>query len=226
MSEFVSTMSHEIRTPLTAILTVNEMMHNGLVGPVTDEQEEGFKIIKSSGSHLLDVINEVLDLAKIEAGYTELKISKVDINELCDSSLRLVMKQAKQKNIALTSKIPSSLPLIQVDEKCVRQILVNLLDNAVKFTEASGSVSLEIHYFDTHVRFNVIDNGIGIDKSKFESIFEPFVQISTTSNESSNGTGLGLAIVKQYAQWHGGKTGVCSEVGEGSCFYVDLINPQ
>lgn len=246
MSEFLSNMSHELRTPLTAILSMSEVMQKGLAGPVTEEQLDGFRVIQSSGSHLLELMNEVLDLAKIESGSAELRISKIQIQKLCESSLQLVTQQAKLKDIDLISRIPSSLPLLHADEKRVRQMLVNLLGNAVKFTPESGTVTLEVICLDSTdtnnllngcestVKFSVADTGIGINESELESVFEPFVQIDTMQADASmsptdGGTGLGLALVKQFAECHGGSVGVSSEIGKGSCFYVELplrvVNP-
>jgi len=231
-------MSHELRTPLTAILSMSEVMQKGLAGPVTDEQLDGFKVIQSSGSHLLELMNEVLDLAKIESGSADIKISEIKIDQLCESSMQLVMQQAKQKNIELRSSIPNNLPLLQADEKRVRQMLVNLLGNAIKFTPESGMVNLEVcgrdsndtqqfNSVESHVKLKITDTGIGIEESKLKSVFEPFVQIDTSEtdvviNQGDGGTGLGLALVKQFAECHGGSVGVTSEVDEGSCFYVEL----
>jgi len=234
MSDFLKNLSHEVRTPLTALLTTCEAMQNGLAGPVTDDQQSGINVIRNSGSHLLELMDEVLDLAKIESGSVDLDIAEVLINPLCESSLQLVMQQAKLKNIQLVSNIPANLPTVHADEKRLRQMLVNLLDNAVRFTPEFGKVMIEIHIFSAElgsdgskVRFSVIDEGIGIDESDYESVFKPFVQISTPQLDTQKssgygGTGVGLALVKKFAELHGGNVGVSSKVGKGSCFYFDL----
>jgi len=233
MSDFLTSLNHDLRTPLTAILTMSEVMQHGHAGRVTDDQLKGIEIIKNSASHLIELVDEIHDLTKIESGSIDLKISEVPINPLCESSLQLVMLQAKQKNIELISRIPTHLLSLHADEKRLRQMLVNLLDNAVKFTPESGKVTVEVDRSnisckqfgknESAVRFNVTDTGIGIDESEYESVFKPFVQIDTPQNDTSmncgyTGTGVGLAIVKQFAELHGGNVGVRSEVGKGSCF--------
>jgi len=232
--EFIANMSHELRTPLTAILSTNEVIQMGYFGPVTDEQSDGCKVIQDSGAHLLELINEVLDLAKIESGLITLEYSYTQISQLCESSLQLLKQQAKQKNIKLDLRLAHNLPLLHADEKRVRQILVNLLSNAVKFTADSGKVVLEVQCIDhettaksqknSHgrVRFIVTDTGIGIDESRFESLFEPFVQLNTSLNRDYGGTGLGLSLVKLFTELHGGSIEISSTVGKGSCFSVDL----
>ncbi len=237
MSEFLTTLGHEVRTPLTALLATCEVLQNGLAGPVTDDQLNGINVIQNSGHHLLELMEDVFDLAKIESGSIDLEISEVSINMLCESSLQLVKQQAKQKNIQLTSNIPPNPISLYADEKRLRQMLVNLLDNAVRFTPAFGEVTILVDVVkastkqfgneEPKVRFNVTDTGIGIDESEHESVFQPFVQISTQQLENSErfgygGAGVGLALVRQFAILHGGTVGVMSKVGKGSCFYIDL----
>jgi len=227
--EFLANMSHELRTPLTAILASAEGLQHGIFGKISEQQTECATVITESGKHLLDLINEILDLAKIESGSTELNISQIDITPLCQSSLQLVNPQAKEKNIKIKLSLPADLPPLQADEKRVRQILVNLLDNAVKFTTNSGHVQLRVEQVfrvnntsGKMVRFIVDDTGSGIEKSKLESLFEPFMQVQTSLNREYRGTGLGLAMVKQLAELHGGMVSVTSRLGVGSRFTVDL----
>jgi len=237
MSEFLTNLSHEVRTPLTALLNMCNVMQSGHTGPVTDDQLSGFNIIQNSGNHLLELIDEVLDLAKIESGYVYLKTSEIRINSLCESSLQLVVHKAKEKNIQLVSNISANLLSLYADEKRLRQMLVNLLDNAVKFTPEYGIVTIEVDSLNapcqrtgdamSKVRFSVTDTGIGIDESEYKAAFKPFVQIdtphlSTSKNGGYRGTGVGLALVKQFAELHGGSVGVISKAGKGSCFYFDL----
>ncbi len=239
MSEFLTILGHEVRTPLTAVLTTCEMMQSGLAGSVTDDQLSGIGVIENCGSHILELMDEVLDLAKIESGSVELEISKIPVKTLCESSLQLVMQQAKQKNIQLVTKIPVNLLSLHADEKRLRQMLVNLLDNAIKFTPESGKVTIKVDCSNapnkpsgngnSNVRFNVFDTGIGIHESEYESVFNPFVQILTPQLETMKshgygGAGVGLSLVKQFAELHGGNVGVSSKVGKGSCFYFDLPN--
>lgn len=226
--EFLANMSHELRTPLSAILGLTEGLQQGIFGPTTEKQDESYRIIQESGSHLLGLINEVLDLAKIESGSVELEITDVEIPALCTSSLQLVAQQAKKKHIELNLNTPFNLPTLQADRKRVRQILVNLLSNAVKFTGEEGQVTLSVKRLEpaddrgTMVRFSVNDTGIGIEASELDALFDPFVQVETALNRSYDGTGLGLALVRQFTELHGGHVGVTSERGGGSCFSVDL----
>lgn len=224
--EFLANMSHELRTPLSAILGMTEGLQQGIFGPVNQKQASGYEVIQESGSHLLGLINEVLDLAKIESGSLGLDLAKTEVNKLCKSSLQLVAQQAKKKSIDLQLNVPFNLPAMEVDEKRVRQILVNLLSNAVKFTPDGGRVTLEVKGLPPNekklVRFSVKDTGVGIDESKLESLFEPFVQVDTSLGREYEGTGLGLALVKQFTELHAGTYGVTSEVGVGSCFYVEF----
>ena len=227
--EFLANMSHELRTPLSAILGMNEGLRKGLFGVVSEEQIDSFKVIQESGVHLLELINEVLDLAKIESGSMQLNFASIDIKRLCKSSLQFVTPQANQKNIELLVNVPFNLPDLRADEKRLRQILVNLLNNAVKFTDDNGTVTLTIDRpdpvvsnSDERIRFSVTDTGIGVEAQKLKDLFEPFVQVETALNRDYGGTGLGLSLVKQFSKLHGGSVGATSEPGVGSCFYVDL----
>lgn len=227
--EFLATMSHELRTPLTAILAMSEGLQQGMFGPVTDEQDSSYKVIQDSGHHLLELINEVLDLAKVESGSLELVLSDIDIHELCRSCIQLISQQAVKKNITLKLQSPNDLPILETDEKRVRQILVNLLSNAVKFTSNGGEITLsaerklkaDSNKIET-LRLSVTDNGIGVDESEMKTLFEPFAQVQTSLNRDYGGIGLGLALVKRFTELLSGKVGVHSEVGVGTCFYVDL----
>ena len=161
----------------------------------------------------------------------ELNISEIDVNRICESSLQLVHQQAKEKNIAIELQLPVNPPLLQADEVRVRQILVNLLSNAVKFTAHGGRVQLRLKCVNTTtaddnnveiLRFQVEDNGVGIEESKLNSLFKPFVQVQTSLNRENGGTGLGLALVKQFSGLHGGRVSISSKAGIGSVFSVDL----
>jgi len=225
--EFLANMSHELRTPLSAILGMTEGMQQGLFGPATPKQKDGYDVIEQSASHLLELIEEILDLAKIESGSVELEFKAVEISQLCESSLRLVAQQAKQKGIQLSRSVSFDTPGVEADEKRLRQVLINLLSNAVKFTPENGQVTLEVkqrkqNEGEEMVRLSVQDTGIGIAESEFESLFEPFVQVDTALNRNYEGTGLGLALVKQFVELHSGHVSVTSEPGVGSCFSVDI----
>jgi len=227
--EFLATMSHELRTPLTAILGINEGLQQEMYGPVSRDQASSYKIIQESGQHLLDLINEVLDLAKIESGSLELVTTEIDIRRLCKSCLQILSQQAKEKNIELRSQLPVNLKPFVTDEKRVRQILVNLLNNAVKFTNSGGEILLQVQTISSldsnsvdSVRFSVKDNGIGMDESTIDTLFEPFSQAQTSLNREYEGIGLGLALVKKFTDLLSGTVSVKSAVGRGTCFCIDL----
>ncbi|MEZ2320072.1 MAG: PAS domain S-box protein [Microcoleus sp.] len=234
--EFLANMSHELRTPLNAILGMTEALQEHIFGSINEGQIRALQTIEHSGTHLLSLINDILDLAKIESGQIELNCSLTAIDNLCQSSLTLVKQQALQKRIQLQVKIPANLPELLVDERRIRQVLINLLNNAIKFTPEGGSVTLEVTIAQTEmvptlpnsptrsssIRFAVSDTGIGITAENIQKLFQPFVQIDSALNRQYMGTGLGLSLVKRMVEKHGGTVSVTSEVGVGSCFSFDL----
>ena len=234
--EFLATMSHELRTPLNAILGMNEGLSEGIYGPINDRQLDSLDVIQQSGSHLLELINEVLDLSKIESGSLELQLAPVNLARLCEASFQLIAKQAEKKSIRLTLKLPDNLPYYEADEKRLRQVIVNLLSNAVKFTPDGGLVTLEVerpesqsaaevHRSDNDeelLRISVSDNGIGIASSDLKNLFDPFVQVDSSLSRKYTGTGLGLSLVKRFVELHSGSVHVESELGKGSRFSVEL----
>jgi PAS domain S-box-containing protein len=232
--EFLANMSHELRTPLNAILGLTEGLSEHVFGSVSDRQIKALATIERSGSHLLELINDILDVAKIESGQLQLDCTVTSVNNLCSSSLAFIKQQALQKQICLETKISPDLPNLLVDERRVRQVLINLLSNAVKFTPEGGKITLEVghnQYIETdvggatprkYIRISVIDNGIGIDPKNIGKLFQPFIQIDSALNRKYDGTGLGLALVKRIVELHGGQVNLMSEVGVGSCFSIDL----
>ena len=227
--EFLANMSHELRTPLNAILGMAEGLQEGIFGTMNQEQNKALDTIENSGSHLLELIDEILDLTKIESGRVELEYSAVEVNHLCQSSLEFIKQQAQKKLIQLHLNTPFNLPKIRVDERRIRQVLINLLSNAVKFTPESGSVTLELTMLSPektidcpYLRFVVKDTGIGIADKDLEKLFQPFVQIDSSLNRQYEGTGLGLFLVKRIIELHQGRVKVSSEVGVGSCFAIEL----
>ncbi|MGB8688343.1 MAG: PAS domain S-box protein, partial [Microcoleus sp.] len=237
--EFLANMSHELRTPLNAILGMSEGLQEGVFGIVNEPQIKALQTIERSGSHLLELINDILDVAKIESGQMELDCTPVSVNHLCQSSLAFVQQQAMQKCIQLVVELPLNLPDLLIDERRIRQVLINLLNNAVKFTTAGGRITLEVscqqrsgdpdsadsppHCFVKEtLRIAVIDTGIGIAPEDIDKLFQPFVQIDSALNREYTGTGLGLALVKRIVELHGGLVSLTSEVGVGSCFAIDL----
>ncbi|HEY9828593.1 MAG TPA: PAS domain S-box protein [Stenomitos sp.] len=227
--EFLANMSHELRTPLNAILGTSEGLQEGIYGPLHERQSAALRVIEQSGLHLLDLINEILDLAKIESGYFELEQSSVDVERLCRSSLAFVKQQASRGQIQLRLLLPPIMPRIRADERRLRQVLVNLLNNAVKFTPENGQVILEVTllpsddtYHQPRLHFTVADTGIGIAPENLTKLFQPFIQIDSALNRQYEGTGLGLALVKRIVELHGGQVSVTSELGTGSRFVVEL----
>lgn len=229
--EFLANMSHELRTPLNAILGMTEGLQEQIFGEITERQSKALKTIEHSGFHLLELINDILDVARIEAGQMELDCTPTAVAPLCQSSLTFVRQQALTKQIRLDIKLPLNLPALLVDERRIRQVLINLLNNAVKFTPEGGHVTLEVTSLNaleealakpSFLRIAVIDTGIGIAPEHSNQLFQPFIQIDSALNRKYQGTGLGLALVKRIVELHGGQVGLTSEEGAGSCFTIDL----
>ncbi|MEB3310233.1 MAG: response regulator [Snowella sp.] len=227
--EFLANMSHELRTPLNAILGMTEGLLEELFGHINKKQRKSLQTVENSASHLLSLINDILDVAKIESGLIELELNSVAIEPLCSSSLAFVKQQALNKRIQLDINLPPYLPNLWVDERRIRQVLINLLTNAVKFTPEGGHVTLTVSQIDsspnstqTLLRIAITDTGIGISSENIDKLFKPFVQIDSALNRQYTGTGLGLALVKQLVELHGGRVELTSELEKGSCFSVDL----
>jgi PAS domain S-box-containing protein len=231
--EFLANMSHELRTPLNAILGMTEGLQEGIFGSLSDRQQQILQVIEQSGRHLLALINDILDLSKVEAGKFDLQLAPTSVQYLCDNSLLFVQQQALHKNIRLTADIPNHLPAIMVDELRIRQALINLLNNAVKFTPEGGAVQLIVRCESqaeptmdssahNYLYLSVYDNGIGIHASDLQRLFQPFVQVDSRLNRQYMGTGLGLALVRRLVELHRGTVSVVSEPGKGSCFTICL----
>lgn len=229
---FLATMSHELRTPLNAILGMSQAFQSQTFGTINPRQLKSISTIERNGRHLLSLINDILDISKISAGKLDLNITKISPQQLCESSLISIEQQALQKQIQLDVRIAADLDTISVDERRIRQVLINLLTNAVKFTPEGGSVTLAIgreqqqtseqQLPQAYVYFSVTDTGIGIESSDLSKLFQPFIQIDHTLNREYDGTGLGLSIVKQIVELHGGTVSIDSKIGTGSCFTVKL----
>jgi PAS domain S-box-containing protein len=222
--EFLANMSHELRTPLNAILGISEALQEEVYGPLTERQHSSLRSIEESGRHLLALINDILDLAKIEAGKTELEFSEVSIEAVCESSLRLIRQNAQKKRLSVSETITCDIPHIRADERRLKQMLVNLLSNAVKFTPDGGSIGIEIVCDEGHnvISFTIWDTGIGIARDDMERLFQPFVQIDSSLSRHYEGSGLGLGLVARLTEMHGGSVGVESELDKGSRFTISL----
>lgn len=222
--EFLASMSHELRTPLSTILGLSEILLEGLHGPLNKDQYDFLQNIEHSGRHLLALINDVLDVAKIEAGQIELEPSLVMVEYLCQASLRLIKQSATKKRLRLSFSFDSAVKDIMADERRLKQILINLLSNAVKFTPEGGAMGLEVRGDQEAqtLHFTVWDTGIGIAKENFQHLFKPFTQLDSRLSREYNGTGLGLTLVHRLTELHGGGVSVTSQLGQGSCFTVSL----
>ncbi len=222
--EFLANMSHELRTPLNAILGISESLGEQISGPLNDKQLRYIRVIHESGQHLLNLINDILDLSKIEAGKITLDINKVHLKSVCETSMRMVKELALKKRQEVRFQYDDKVDLIMGDERRLKQMLVNLLSNAVKFTPEGGQFGIEVHG-DTHseqVFITVWDKGIGIKAIDLPRLFQPFTQLDAGLTREQSGTGLGLALVSQMARLHGGSVAVKSEQGKGSRFTISL----
>jgi signal transduction histidine kinase len=217
-SEFLANMSHELRTPLNAILGFSEVLTEKLFGELNEKQLDYLKDIYSSGQHLLSLINEILDLSKIEAGKMELEPSDFDLPTVLQSSLSLVKERAQRHGIALNLEIAAGLGTIRADERKFKQIMLNLLSNAVKFTPDGGRVAVTATIKGKLVAVAVADSGAGIAPEDHGAVFEEFRQLGRDTGRKAEGTGLGLPLAKRFVELHGGHIRLESAIGTGSTF--------
>ena len=220
-SQFLTNMSHELRTPLTSILGFSKVLLEQIFGSLNEKQYQYVAYISSSGEHLLALINDILDLSKIEAGKEELNLETLQVEEVCQACVSLVQERANSRGLELILEISPDVTTCIADSRRLKQILFNLLSNALKFTE-TGSVTLKVNKTEETIMFSVIDTGIGILKTDQENIFQPFLQLDSSLSRKYEGTGLGLALTLKLARIHGGDITVESELGRGSCFTVSL----
>ena len=221
-SEFLANMSHELRTPLNAIIGFSEVLGERLFGELNEKQAEYTDDILSSGRHLLSLINEILDLSKVEAGRMELELAKFDLPLAIDNARTFVRERATKHGINLDVTVDERLGDFVGDERKIKQILLNLLSNAVKFTPEGGRIGINARQSDGSVEISVSDTGIGIAPEDQPKIFEEFRQVGSDSAHKVEGTGLGLTLAKKFVELHGGKIWVESEVGKGSTFSFSL----
>jgi signal transduction histidine kinase len=221
-SEFLANVSHELRTPLNAIIGFSEVLRERMFGEINDKQAEYLDDIHSSGKHLLSLINDILNLSKIEAGRMDLDLSRFDMREALQSAVTLVRERATRQNVSLIVNVDPGVGEWVGDERKFKQIMLNLLSNAVKFTPEGGSVTIQTRAVDEAMEIGISDTGIGIAADHLGMIFEEFRQVGTDHVRKSEGTGLGLALTKRFIELHGGKITVESELGKGSTFTVRL----
>jgi PAS domain S-box-containing protein len=222
--EFLANMSHELRTPLNSVLGLCEALEEGVYGSIDERARHPLRTIEESGRHLLELINDILDLSKIGAGKLELDIGPIQVASLCEASLRFVHETANKKRLSVSSRVSDQVSVVSGDERRLKQVLVNLLSNAVKFTPEGKSIGLEVtgHKGRGEVYFTVWDTGIGISPEDSEQLFHPFVQLDSGLSRKHAGTGLGLSLVQRLADLHGGRVEVTSEPGKGSRFTVTI----
>jgi signal transduction histidine kinase/CheY-like chemotaxis protein len=222
--EFLASMSHELRTPLNAVLGMSEALHDEILGPLNENQKYSLRTIEESGRHLLSLINDILDVSKIEAGKLTLNKGIVSVASVCQASLRFIRQDALKKKLRIVSDMDTAVTNLWVDERRLKQILVNLLSNAVKFTPPGGQVGLQIKGDAARavIDFIVWDTGIGISQEDMSRLFRPFVQLDSRLNRQFAGTGLGLSLVYRMTELHGGSVTLESETGQGSRFTVSL----
>jgi len=220
-SQFLANMSHELRTPLNSIIGFSRVILKGIDGPLTDLQRQDLDAIYNSGQHLLGLINDILEISKIEAGKMELAFEPVDMGEIVRGVMSTAIALVKDKPVELQQSVPDDLPTVVADGRRVRQVLINLVSNAAKFTE-EGFIRVEIETGAEFITVSVADSGIGIPEEKIGSLFQAFTQVDASPSRKYGGTGLGLAISKSYIELHGGKIWAESEVGVGSTFRFTL----
>ena len=228
-SEFLANMSHELRTPLNSINGFSEVLFDETFGPLNDKQKKYVGNVLSSGKHLLLLINQILDMAKVEAGKMKLERSRLPMRTILDEISMLVADMASKKKIEMEVVIAEDLPDIEADELKVKEIIYNLLSNAVKFTPEGGEVGIRAAKVDSGIEVLVWDTGVGIAKENMERIFEGFFRVDTPYSRLTEGTGLGLPLARKMVELHGGRLSVASEGldrGTSVRFTLPIIAPR
>jgi two-component system, cell cycle sensor histidine kinase PleC len=227
-SAFLANMSHELRTPLNAIIGFSEIMMNELAGPLGHASYKDYsRDILASGQHLLDMINDILDIAKIEAGKMTITTQLIDPVDPVDAAMRMIRRKAEEKEIELMLDGAQNLPDIDADHRAIRQMVLNLVSNAIKFTDRGGRITVRVEQRGPEIYFGVTDTGIGIPAEDISRLGHPFEQVSKTRDRNTDGTGLGLALTKAFAEMHGGRLTLSSIYGEGTtvAFYLPIGGP-
>jgi two-component system cell cycle sensor histidine kinase PleC len=221
-SIFLANMSHELRTPLNAIIGFSEIMESGLFGPLGDAKyHEYCRDIRESGRYLLDVINDILDMSKIEAGRATLEPEQVELDTILSDTLRMMAARAEEKRLTLNAEIEPAIRL-RADRRMIKQIVINLVSNAVKFTEDGGRITVRARIVNGHVNLAIEDSGIGIPKGALRNLGKPFEQVESQFTKKHRGSGLGLAIAKSLTELHGGAMRIRSSQGVGTIVLIRL----
>jgi PAS domain S-box-containing protein len=222
-SQFLANMSHELRTPLNAIIGFSDIIQSQVFGALNNQKYLDYiGDIKESGIHLLAIINEILDLSKIESGKDDLHHELIDLNEIISIALRLVRHHVDEKSIEMSVDLDQRYFSLFADQRAIKQVTLNLISNAIKFTPVGGSIHVHTYPYDGGVKIEISDTGIGIPEDKLTSIMEPFVQVENSLTNTSSGTGLGLPIAKRLVEIHGGSLKIESEFGKGTTVRFSL----
>jgi len=228
-SAFLANMSHELRTPLNAINGFSEILANELYGSLGDPRYKGYaQDILASGQHLLDMINDILDMAKIEAGKMTINPQPIDPVDPVDAAVRMIRRKASDKDIEIVLDVQPGLPEIDADHRAIRQMVLNLVSNAIKFTNGGGKITVAVQQHGPDIRVSVTDTGIGIPASDLPRLSQPFEQATGSRDRNYEGTGLGLALTKSFAEMHGGTMTISSIEGEGTtvAFTLPINGPE
>jgi len=220
-SQFLANMSHELRTPLNSIIGYTKLILDGLEGDINEEQKKDLQTVYKNSTHLLELINGLLDLSRIEAGKVELSYEVFTISDLLAEVIPSMEPLAREKGLALTYSVAPEIDSLYADRAKTKQVLINILGNAIKFTN-EGSIKLNVAESESDIIFSVTDTGIGIKNEDLEAIFDSFKQVGLAQIAGYEGTGLGLAISKQFIEMQGGKIWAESELGKGSTFTFTL----
>lgn len=221
-SEFLANMSHELRTPLNAIIGFGEMLQDELIGELNEKQHRYIVNMLVSSTHLLNLINDILDISKIEANKMVLRAEKIDINKVIDETITIMMPLADKKQLSLINELPAGDWTVQADDSKITQVLLNLVSNAIKFTDVKGIIKITGEEYDDYIVIVIEDSGIGINLEDQSNIFDIFIQVDSSFNKKYQGSGLGLPLVKKLLELHRGKIWLTSEIGKGSKFFVQL----
>jgi signal transduction histidine kinase len=221
-TEFLANMSHELRTPLNAVIGFSDVLSEQVFGPLNENQVQYVADILESGQHLLLLVNDILDLAKIEAGSIEIQRGQVAVARVVERTIQMFRERAVRLGIRLSGHVAGDVGTIEADERRVKQLLYNLLSNALKFTPSGGDVRVTVSRTAEATEFRVSDTGVGIAADEQQKIFESFYQVDSGLSKNAQGTGLGLAVVRQIVELHGGTVRVESEPGQGSSFIIAL----